>query len=163
MWCRQRRLVLTSEAATPQHWPRKFRKAYISSTYWEEPQFQYPSWKLATEALLRAYCPAESWRGWKLFHLWQKNPAAHSECSWKDHKCPSPFSSGHLQQPPCLQSMQHYRWLHPTPTQFLHRLPPGRRFHGLQACTTRLKNSFIHQAVRMVSPLSPLSNHSTTP
>jgi len=45
-------------------------------------------------------------------------------------------------------------------------LPSGRRFHSLRSSTTRLKNSFFHQAVwRMnslpsLSPLSPLDYNS---
>ncbi len=53
-------------------------------------------------------------------------------------------------------SPQHCRWSHPPTHNFFSLLPSGRRLRSLQARTNRLKDSFIHQAVRKLNSLPSL-------
>ncbi len=71
---------------------------------------------------------------------------------------------GHLQHPSHPQSPQHCRWSHPPVTQLLQSAAIREELR-LQARTSRLKDSFIHQAVRKLNSLPslppPLLPHAT--
>ncbi len=94
---------------------------------------------------------------WRLQRVLPQVPSMDSESSWQDRWCLSPLPPGHLQHPSHPQSPQHCRWSHPPVTQFFSLLPSGRRLRSLQARTSRLKDSFIHQAVRKLNPPPPLA------
>ncbi len=69
----------------------------------------------------------------------------HSESSWEARLCLSPLPPAHLQHPSQPLSPLHCRWSHPPTHSSFSLLPSGRRLRSLQARTSRLKDSFIHQ------------------
>ncbi len=93
---------------------------------------------------------------WRLQRILPQVPSTDSESSWEDRWCLSPL-------PQDIYSTRLTRKAlsiagdptHPSHS-FFSLLPSGRRLRSLQARTSRLKDSFIHQAVRKLNSLPSL-------
>ena len=122
--------------------------ASTSSTNWKEPEHQSP---LCTPSMLNHrdhpdqlhHCVVR-----QLHYILPEDPAAHNKSSWEDHWCPPALPPGHLEHKP--------RWLHHPTHCLFSLLPSGRRMRSLRGRTSRLRVSFIHQAIRLQTSLPAL-------
>ncbi len=161
-WAAPSSWVCTSQRTSPglttlRHWPRKHSSVSTSSANWEEPEPWPPSCAPSTEAPSRASCLAASLCGMAL--------ATHPAASTLQRivRAAEKIVGVSL---PSLQDIYSTRLTrkalciagdptHPSHS-FFSLLPSGRRLRSLQARTSRLKDSFIHQAVRKLNSLPSL-------
>ncbi len=152
--------VCTSQTTSPglttlQHWPRKHSSVSTSSANSEEPDPRPPSCALSTEAPSRASWLAAVWYG-----------ACNASCRKSLQRIVRAAEKIVGVSLPSLQNIYGTRLTrkalsiagdptHPTHS-FFSLLPSGRRLRSLQARTSRLKDSFIHQAVRKLNSLTSL-------
>ncbi len=170
-WAAPSSWVCTSQRTSPgpttlQHWPRKHNSVSTSSANSEEPEPRPPSCAPSTEAPSRAF--------WLAASLCGMAPATRS-CRKSLQRIVRAAEKIVGVSLPSLQDIYSTRLTrkalsiagdptHPTHS-FFSLLPSGRRLRSLQARTNRLKDSFIHQAVRKLNSLPslpPLPSLTTT-
>ncbi len=170
-WAAPSSWVYTSQRTSPgpttlQHWPRKHNSVSTSSANSEEPEPRPPSCAPSTEAPSRAF-----WLAASLCVLHHN-----ASCRKSLHRIVRAAEKIVGVSLPSLQDIYSTRLTRKAlciagdPTHRTHSffslLPSGRRLRSLQARTNRLKDSFIHQAVRKLNSLpslpplpSPLLHH----
>ncbi len=123
----------------------------------KEARAPAPSCAPSTEAPARAFWLAASLCGMAPQRVLPQVPSTDSESSWEDRWCLSPSPPRTFTTPvsPAKPLSIAGDPTHPT-HNFFSLLPSGRRLRSLQARTNRLKDSFIHQAVRKLNSLPSL-------